>query len=296
MEVYDWRVQLRQATLKDSFSVSGIGVHKGQECTVSVKPAEEDTGIVFYRSNKEENGVKKEKIEACYKNVINATMCTQISNENKASVKTIEHLMAALYGMKISNAVVEVIGEEIPILDGSSLKFIELINSVGIQEQRKLRKILKVNKTIKVTDGDKFEEFVPYDGFVINSNCDFTAKGLQTDPVVFDFEKNNFATEVAPARTFGFVSEVEYIKKHNLALGASLKNTVVYNDKGIALNDEGLRFENESATHKVLDIIGDLSLSQYWIQGKMNSFCPSHKLNNILLRMLFSTSDNYEIL
>ncbi len=285
-----------QTTLESLFSVDGIGVHKGQECTVTVKPAEEDTGIVFYRSDKGETGFKNEKIEASYKNVINATMCTQVSNENQASIKTIEHLMAALYGMRISNAIIEVVGEEIPILDGSSLKFVELINHVGIRKQQKPRKILKIKKTIKVTDGDKFEEFVPYDGFVIESKCDFAAKGLQTEPVVFDFSKDDFVKEIASARTFGFVSEVEYIKKHNLALGASLKNTVVYNDNGVALNDEGLRFENESATHKVLDIIGDLSLSQYWIQGKMNSFCPSHKLNNILLRMLFSTPENYEIL
>ncbi len=287
---------MQQATLKDSFSVSGIGVHRGKDCSITVKPADEDTGIVFFRSDKGEGEFQNEKIIPCYDNVANAIMCTQISNENGASLKTIEHIMAALYGMKISNAIVEVQGEEIPILDGSSLKFIEKIKEVGIQKQPKSRKILKVLKKIKVTDGDKFEEIEPYDDFEINVKCDFGSKGLKTDPVVFNFSKNNFASEIAPARTFGFISEVEYIKKHNLALGASLKNTVVYNDNGIPLNDEGLRFENESAKHKVLDIIGDFALSQYWIHGRMNCFCPSHKLNNILLRMLFSSPENYEIL
>ena len=287
---------MHQATLKDSFFIDGIGVHRGKDCSVTVKPADEDTGIVFFRSDKDDNGFKNEKIIADYNNVTNATMCTQISNQNGATLKTIEHLMAALYGMKISNAVVEVQEEEIPILDGSSLKFIEKIKEVGIQKQPKPRKILKVLKKIKVTDGNKFEEFEPFDDFEINAKCDFEAKGLKTDSVVFNFSKDNFASEIAPARTFGFISEVEYIKKNNLALGASLKNTVVYNDKGIPLNDEGLRVENESARHKVLDIIGDLSLSQYWIQGRMNSFCPSHKLNNILLRMLFASTENYEIL
>lgn len=287
---------MHQATLKDSFCLSGIGVHRGRDCSVTVKPANEDAGIIFFRSYKEDSELKSEKIVASYNNVMNATMCTQISNENGASLKTIEHLMAALYGMKISNAIIEVQGEEIPILDGSSLQFVEKIKEVGIQKQSKPRKILKVLKKIKVTDGNKFEEIEPFGDFEINAKCDFEAKGLETDPVIFNFSKNSFTSEIAPARTFGFISEVEYIKKHNLALGASLKNTVVYNDKGVPLNDEGLRFENESAKHKVLDVIGDLALSQYWIQGRMNCFCPSHKLNNILLRMLFASSENYEIL
>ena len=286
---------MHQATLNDSFYLSGIGVHRGRNCSVTVKPADEDTGIIFFRSDKEDAGFQNEKIVASYNNVTNAVMCTQISNGNKAALKTIEHLMAALYGMRISNAIIEVEGEEIPILDGSSLQFIEEIKKVGIQKQLKPRKILKVLKKIQVTDGDKFEEIEPFDDFEINAKCDFEAKGLKTDPVIFNFSKNNFASEIASARTFGFISEVEYIKKHNLALGASLKNTVVYNDKGIPLNDEGLRFENESAKHKVLDLIGDLALSQYWIHGRVNCFCPSHKLNNILLRMLFASSENYEI-
>lgn len=287
---------MHQTTLRDSFFIDGIGVHRGRDCSVTVKPADEDTGIVFFRSDKGADGFQNEKIIPCYKNVVNATMCTEISNENGASLKTIEHIMAALYGMKISNAIVEVQGEEIPILDGSSLMFIQLINEIGIEKQSKPKKILKVLKKIKVTDGDKFEEIEPFDDFEINAKCDFEAKGLKTDPVVFNFSKNSFESEIAPARTFGFISEVEYIKRNNLALGASLKNTVVYNDNGIPLNDEGLRFENESAKHKVLDIIGDLALSQYWIQGRMNCFCPSHKLNNILLRMLFASTENYEIL
>ncbi|MBO7454468.1 MAG: UDP-3-O-acyl-N-acetylglucosamine deacetylase [Alphaproteobacteria bacterium] len=287
---------MRQATLKDSFSLDGVGVHRGKVCSVTVKPADQDTGIIFFRSDKGGSGFQNEKIVASYDNVENATMCTQISNENGASLKTIEHLMAALYGMKVSNAIIEVQGEEIPILDGSSLRFVEQISRVGIKRQMRSRKILKVLKKIKVTDGDKFEEIEPFDGVEINAKCDFEAKGLKTDPVTFNFSKNNFVSKIAPARTFGFVSEAEYVKKHNLALGASLKNTVIYNDKGIPLNDDGLRFENESARHKVLDIIGDLALSQYWIQGRINCFCPSHKLNNILLRMLFASAENYEIL
>ena len=196
---------MRQATLKDSFSLYGAGVHQGRACFVTVKPAGVDTGIVFFRSDKESSGFQNEKIVASYSNVENATMCTQISNENGASLKTIEHLMAALYGMKISNAIIEVQGEEIPILDGSSLGFIEQISRVGIKRQMRSRKILKVLKKIKVTDGDKFEEIEPFSDFEINAKCDFEAKGLKTDPVTFNFSKNNFVSEIAPARTFGFV-------------------------------------------------------------------------------------------
>ena len=146
---------MHQATLKDSFSLDGVGVHKGKVCSVTVKPADKDTGIIFFRSDKGGSGFQNEKIVASYDNVENATMCTQISNENGASLKTIEHLMAALYGMKISNAIIEVQGEEIPILDGSSLRFVEQISRVGIKRQMRSRKILKVLKKVKVTDGEK---------------------------------------------------------------------------------------------------------------------------------------------
>lgn len=277
-----------QSTLKNQFCLEGIGVHSGKKCTVKVSPADENKGIIFKISGNE--------ISADFNVVSNANMCTQISNKNGDSVKTIEHLSAALYGMKISNAIIEVESGEVPILDGSSLKFIESIEQAGVYCQYKPRKVLRILKNVKVTDGDKYEEFKPHHDFTISVSCDFEAKGLKTLPEIFDFSEGDFAKEIAPARTFGFEEDIELIRKNNLALGASLENTVVYDSSGIPLNKGGLRFENESVKHKLLDVIGDMSLSQYWIQGNLSCFCPSHRLNNILLRVLFSNPENYEIL
>ncbi|MBQ3564957.1 MAG: UDP-3-O-[Alphaproteobacteria bacterium] len=279
---------LYQKTLGSAFSIEGIGVHSGKICSVKVSPAEENTGIMFQNSH--------ELFPAIYNNVISTSLCTQISLGNTASVNTIEHLMAALYGMQISNAIIEPEGTEIPILDGSSLRFVELINQAGIVQQKSARKTIKILKKLKITDGDKFEEVIPDESFSISCSCDFQKKGLVTSPVHFDLNKNNFEKEIAPARTFGFFSEVEFIRKNNLAMGASMDNTVVYDDKGQPMNPEGLRMENESAKHKVLDLIGDLSLSGCWIQGKLNCFCPSHKLNNLIVRMIFNSSENYQII
>ena len=288
MRFFYREVDLWQATLENQFSLEGVGGHNGETCQIKVSPANEDSGIIFRKNGKE--------IPADYKLVSNTNLCTQISNQNGDSVKTIEHLCAALYGMGVSNAVVDVEGEEIPMLDGSSLEFVKAIERVGVRCQYKPRKVLKILKKVRITDGDKYEEFEPYHDFCVNISCDFEVKGLKTLPEVFDFSKDDFLKEIASARTFGFEEDAESIRKNNLALGASLANTVVYDSSGIPLNKGGLRFANESVKHKILDVIGDMSLSQYWIHGKFNCFCPSHKLNNMMLRLLLSNPENYEIL
>ena len=167
---------------------------------------------------------------------------------------------------------------------------------IGVKQQSKNRKIIKIIKKVKVTDNEKYEELSSGDSFTFNIKCDFVKKGLLTSEINFDLNKDNFYENIAPARTFGFISDVEILRKNNLALGASLENTVVYDNYGKPMNAGGLRFENESVKHKLLDVIGDLSLSGYWIQGHFSAFCPSHKLNNILLKLLFSNPENYEIL
>lgn len=279
-----------QTTLQKSFTLSGIGVHSGKIFSVTICPAEENTGIIFHRVDTDSY------IPADFKNVSNATMCTQISDKDGNSIKTIEHLSAALYAMKVSNAHIKVSGEELPILDGSAKPFIKAIHEVGIINQTKQRKFLKILKKIKVTENDKYEELSPSNSFSLDVKCDFAAKGLITSPAQFDFSKNDFSEDIAGARTFGFISDVDFLKKNHLALGASLENTVVYDEKGQPMNEDGLRFENESVKHKLLDVIGDLSLCGYWIQGNFAAFCPSHKLNNILLKVLFSSAENYEII
>ena len=279
-----------QATLKEPFTLKGLGVHSGKECSVTVYPAEEDNGIIFKLKN------SQSVIKGNFSNVSDTRMCTQISNTEGQSLKTIEHLVAALYGLKISNAFIEVNGGEIPILDGSAKPFASEINKIGVKQQSKNRKIIKIIKKVKVTDNEKYEELSSGDSFTFNIKCDFVKKGLLTSEINFDLNKDNFYENIAPARTFGFISDVEILRKNSLALGASLENTVVYDNYGKPMNAEGLRFENESVKHKLLDVIGDLSLSGYWIQGHFSAFCPSHKLNNILLKLLFSNPENYEIL
>lgn len=281
---------MQQKTLKDNFYVEGIGVHGGQKCSIAVNPAPENTGIIFI-SNESGN-----KIIPNYKNVGCTAMCTQVANDQGDTIKTIEHLMAAFYGTGVTNAVVEVSGGEVPILDGSSVVFAELIGKTGIESQSAPRKILKILKPVQATDGDKYIKVEPYSSFAVKASYDFTAKGLKTNTVEFDFSKNDFGTEIAPARTFGFEADIDMVRKLNLALGASLENTVVYNDEGVPLNSKGLRMDNESVRHKILDFIGDVSLSQYWIQGRFECHCSGHSLNNVFLRLLLSNIEKYEII
>lgn len=288
-----------QATVNDEFSVAGIGVHSGKLCCVTIRPALENSGILFVRSG--------EKFPADYRKVTSAIMSTRLSFEDGSSISTIEHLMAALYGCGISNALIETDDNEIPILDGSAKIFVEKVSEVGIKIQSVPRKILKILKTITVEDGEKKAIFSPAENFTIEMECDFTAKGLAMEKGSFSFRlddakilygdilRSEFAKKIAPARTFGFMSDVEYLKKNNLALGASLDNSVVFDASGQPINEEGLRFFNEPVSHKILDALGDLSLSGYQIQGKYSAYCSGHKLNNMALHVLFSDPDNYMI-
>jgi UDP-3-O-[3-hydroxymyristoyl] N-acetylglucosamine deacetylase len=208
----------------------------------------------------------------------------------------VEHLSAAFYELGIANALVKTDGDEIPILDGSALQFVTHILSVGICRQSQKRKILRVLKPVKVEDRGRYALLSPSDSFSIRVTCDFSARGLHTDPFSYDSRpfSDGFIIGIAPARTFGFFSDLEYLQKNSLAHGASMENTVVFDDSGHFMN-ENLRYDNEPVRHKILDAIGDLSLSQYDIVGHYDSFCPGHGINNDLLRELFKDSCNFEI-
>lgn len=277
---------MQQATVKLEFSVSGVGVHSNAECLVTVRPAEVNTGIVYIV-----NGVR---IAARYDNVTETTMSTKIS-ENGGSVMTIEHLSAALYALGVTNAAVEVGNNEMPILDGSAKIFAENIMRAGIIFQDQNVSIIKVLKTVTVTEKNKHVALSPAENFSLDVVCDFSEKGLKTDREKFEFGKDDFITKIVPARTFGFMSEVEYVRAHGLAKGASLENTLIFDEHGNPINDGGMRIPNEPARHKLLDAMGDLSLCGGMIMGKYEAYCPGHRLNNLLLRELFSDSSNYEI-
>lgn len=278
---------MQQATIKSEFSVKGVGVHSGDICTLTVHPAEENTGIEYVC-----NGTK---ISAKYDNVTNTQMSTKISNADGVSVMTVEHLSAALYTFGITNATIELDSNEIPILDGSARAYIENIQRIGIVQQKSKFRTIKILKNVMVSESDKYVQLSPNENFSLDVTCDFTAKGLATKSELFVFGQDDFC-RIAYARTFGFMAEIEYVRANGLAKGASLENTLVFDNHGQPINEHGERFPNEPTCHKLLDAIGDLSLSCGMIQGAYKAFCPGHSLNNKLLRSLFSDSSNYEII
>lgn len=277
-----------QKTISKAISIDGIGVHSGKLCSITINPASENTGILYKKD--------ADEIESKYSNVTNTTMCTTISNKSGCSVAVVEHLSAAFYALGISNAIIDVHGDEIPFLDGSCKKFVDLIIETGITEQKSECKSLKILKSVKIGNESRWASLSPAESFIINLTCDFSSKGLKSEPLSFDFSKDDFSKDISAARTFGFFSEVEFLRKNNLARGASFENTLVFDDNGKPMNEDGLRYENEHVRHKILDIVGDLSLSQYRIIGKYNGFCSGHQINNALLFELFKDKSNFEIL
>ncbi|MDR1982463.1 MAG: UDP-3-O-acyl-N-acetylglucosamine deacetylase [Holosporaceae bacterium] len=278
---------MHRSTLKSSVFFEGIGVHSGNHCRVSVSPAKKGNGIVF--------SIGKDSIRASFDRISDTIMCTKLSSVNGSVVSTVEHLAAALYGLEITDVKIKVEGGEVPILDGSAIQFVEAFTSAGIEKFHDIIQTLRIKKTIKIQDEERWTSLSPADSFSINIECDFMAKGLKTDPFSFDFAKDDFTEEIAPARTFGFFSDIEFLRKNNLAAGASLDNTIVFDNKGLPINKEGLRLSNEPLRHKVLDIIGDLSMTGSRIIARFDSFCPSHRMNNMILKALFADKDSFEL-
>lgn len=280
-----------QKTLRRSIEVCGVGLHTGTENRVTLKPAKEDAGIKIVRTDILD---KPNEIEVNYNNVARSIRCTALENEEGVRVMTVEHLLAALYGEGVSNVEIELEGGEIPILDGSALPYVELLKEAQLVEQDTPRKRLKVLREIKVNNDQRWAVITPSDAFTINITCDFLHKGLITDRFHYtpalDFEK-----EIAPARTFGFYEDVEYMRVHNIANGGSLENAVIFNSDGEPLNPEGLRFPDEPMRHKILDMIGDLMLSGYEICGSIEAFQHGHELVHKLLDALFADSRNYSV-
>ena len=252
-------------------------------------PAESDYGIKFIRKDIRKNNV----IEALWSNVSNTKLSTTISNQYGVSVSTIEHLMSALSGLHIDNIKIEIDGPEVPIMDGSSIKFVDLIDQTHIQSLNKRRKILKVKKNIKVENKDSSVELKPNNQFSIDFEIDFPSKLVSKQSCQLQLVNGNYKTDIASARTFGFEKDVDMLRSNGLALGGSLENAVVVGESKI-LNSDGLRFKDEFVRHKILDSIGDLYLAGAPIQGYFLGNKSGHYLNNLLLRELFADQDNYE--
>ena len=282
---------LNQKTIKNSVSFSGIGLHSGKPVKICVKPSSPDTGIVFKRIDLKDNNL----IYPNFMNVSNTALNTTISNSDGVRVSTIEHLMGALFGIGIDNALIEIDNEEVPILDGSAKVFIEEILTVGLELSNKPIKIIKINKKIEFKNGDKFISIEPSK---LSLDIDFELK-YQNQIIGNQRNKKNVyeddLTEIFESRTFCLYEDIEKIKKNGLAKGGSLENAVVVKG-GEVLNSEGLRNSKEFVNHKILDCIGDLYTSGYRMIASINCSQGGHYLTNSLLREVFSNKDNFSII
>ena len=282
---------LNQKTIKNNVNLSGIALHSGLSANVCIKPAEPNFGIVFKRVDLKENNI----IYPNYMNVSNTSLNTTVENEFGAKVSTIEHLMGALFGLGIDNALIEIDNEEVPILDGSAKIFIEKILSSGIKVSDSPIKIIKINKEITFSDGERFISIKPS---TLNLEIDFQLKykneiiGNQKNKVKV-YEDN--LSDVYNSRTYCLFEDIEEIKKKGLARGGSLDNAVVVKDNEI-LNPEGLRNKKEFVNHKILDCIGDLYTSGYRIVASVTCSQGGHYLTNQLLRKVFQNKDNFSII
>ncbi len=278
-----------QQTLSQSISISGVGLHSGINVNMKLLPAKANDGIRFYRTDLDKDNM----IEAIWSNVSNTRLSTTISNNFGVSVSTIEHLMSALSGLHIDNLKIEIDGPEVPIMDGSSKDFVNLIDTIPLKNLGIKRKIIKVNKNIKVKNEDSFIELKPNKQFSIDFEIDFPSNLISKQSCQLQLVNGNYKSDIASARTFGFEKDVEMLRSNGLALGGSLDNAVVVGEDKI-LNEEGLRFKDEFVRHKILDSIGDLYLAGAPIQGYFFGNKSGHYLNNLLLKKLFSDENNYE--
>ena len=282
---------LNQKTIKNPVSFSGVGLHSGKPAKICVKPSSPDTGIVFKRIDLKDNNL----IYPNFMNVSNTALNTTISNSNGVKVSTIEHLMGALFGIGIDNALIEIDNEEVPILDGSAKVFIEEILTTGLELSNKPIKIIKINKKIEFKNGDKFISIEPSK---LSLDIDFELK-YQNQIIGIQRNKKNVyeddLTEIFESRTFCLYEDIEKIKKNGLAKGGSLENAVVVKG-GEVLNSEGLRNSKEFVNHKILDCIGDLYTSGYRMIASINCSQGGHFLTNSLLRKVFNNKDNFSII
>ena len=280
-----------QTTIKGRVSLTGVGVHSGAPSTVTFHPAEPDTGIIFLKNSAE--GTADIEVPASHRFVVATALSTVLGSEAAGSIGTVEHLMASLGGLGIDNVIVEIDGDEVPIMDGSAEAFCDVILQAGLRKQSAQRRYIKVLKPIKVTIGDSVGELMPSNSRRVEVEIDFADTVIGRQAYVYDADSGNFASELARARTFGFMSSVEQLWANGYALGASLENTVVIGDDQV-VNLEGLRFADEFVRHKVLDAIGDLMMAGAPLLGHYRSYRGGHKLNNAVVEALLSDETAWE--
>ncbi len=284
----------KQTTLRSRAVLKGAGVHSNAPVRLVLHPAEANNGVTFLRTGL--SGGRERIIEAVWSNVSMTELCTVIGDPADASVSTVEHLLAAFSALGVDNVMVEIDGPEVPIMDGSSADFVAAIRRVGIEEMSAPRRYLKILKTVRVDQGRAFSELRPSEkGFRLEVEIDFAAGLIGRQKKTVDLDGRIFERDLARARTFGFLRDVERLWKAGFALGASLDNTVALDDERV-LNPEGLRWPDEFVRHKTLDAVGDLALAGSPIIGTYRSFCGGHKMNVAVLAALFADKTAYEFI
>jgi UDP-3-O-[3-hydroxymyristoyl] N-acetylglucosamine deacetylase len=276
--------KIREKTLKTAIHCTGTGLHAGTRVSMTLNPAPAGTGIVFRRMDVQGAGAE---IRASWANVIDTKLCTALGNEQGVQVSTVEHLMAALYGSEIDNAIIEINGTEVPIMDGSAQPFVFLIECAGVVEQNKPRRAIEILRRVSVEDGKRSVTLTPAGDFSVEFEFDFENGSLSAQDFFMPVDPAAFRMEVSRARTFGFAEDVARLRAAGLARGGSLDNAVVIRN-GRVLNKDGLRFRDEFVRHKVLDCVGDLYLAGAPIIGSIRCVKSGHRHNNMLLRALFA--------
>jgi UDP-3-O-[3-hydroxymyristoyl] N-acetylglucosamine deacetylase len=282
---------LKQRTLKSAIKATGVGLHTGKKVAMTLRPAQPDQGIVFRRLDLPQ----PVDIRAAARAVTDTRLCSALEGGG-AKVATVEHLMSALAGLGIDNLYVDLAGPEVPIMDGSAGPFVYLLQSAGITEQRAPKRFLRIRHPVEVRDGDKWARFDPYVGFRVSFSIVFDHPVFEraSQSLTIDFAETSYTKEVARARTFGFVQDVEAMRDAGLALGGSLDNAVVLDEYRV-LNTDGLRYADEFVKHKVLDAIGDLYLIGHPVVGAFSAHKSGHALNNQLLRATLDQADAWEL-
>ncbi|MBK8909519.1 MAG: UDP-3-O-acyl-N-acetylglucosamine deacetylase [Rhodospirillales bacterium] len=287
VERFDARRFVAQKTLRSPIHCSGVGLHSGASVSIRLRPAEPNTGINFVRTDLGGNTV----IPAIWSNVVDTRLCTAVARDG-VSVATVEHLMAALAGLGIDNVVVEVDGPELPIMDGSAAPFVFLIECAGVVDQVSPRRALRMLSPVTVESDGWSATLGPGNGFSVTMEIDFESGAIARQTINLGLHKGMFKRELARARTFGFLDDVERLRAAGLARGGSLDNVVVVSGDAV-LNDEGLRYEDEFVRHKALDAVGDLYLAGAPIIGHFEGICTGHFANNKLLKALFESEESW---
>ena len=282
---------IRQQTLKNAIECSGTGLHSGIKVSMRLCPAEPDTGVVFRRTDIANGG---SEIAALWHNVVDTRLNTSVGNEYGTRVGTIEHLMAALSGCGIDNAIVEIDGPEVPAMDGSAAPFVFLVECAGITTQEARRSVIEILEPVSVGGDGRSASLTPGNNFMVSFEIDFDSPLVSRQALKVELSNGTFRSEICRARTFGFEHEVAELRSHGLALGGSLENAIVISGNNI-LNEDGLRYQDEFVRHKILDSVGDLYLTGAPILGHFHGIRSGHFLNNQLIRRLFADDSAWRL-